>query len=349
MLEQMPKYAHYPGFSRDTFEIDCACPRFATGEGKALLNESIRGYDVFIMSDVGNYGCTFTMYGQEYPMSPDDHFQDIKRLLAAIGDLARRVTVIMPYLYEGRQHQRQLRESLDCALSLRELENLGVSNVVTFDAHDTRVQNAIPLTAFENLHATYQIIRAILQTEEHLIVDRDHMIVVSPDEGAVERCLFYANNLGLDLSLFYKRRDTTRVVNGKNPIVAHELLGGSDIAGKDILIVDDMLASGESMLQVAQKLKDRNCGRIFVAVAFALFSEGLDKFHRAYEEGLIHRVYATNLTYRTSELLDSPWFVDVDLSKFLAYFVDCLNRSESISALLDNTQKIAALLQEYRS
>jgi ribose-phosphate pyrophosphokinase len=242
-----------------------------------------------------------------------------------------------------------LRESLDCALSLRELENLGVSNVVTFDAHDTRVQNAIPLTAFENLHATYQIIRAILQTEEDLIVDRDHMLVVSPDEGAVERCLFYANNLGLDLSLFYKRRDTTRVVDGKNPIVAHELLGGSEIEGKDVLIVDDIMSSGESMLQVAEKLKARNCGRIFVAVAFALFSEGLDKFHCAYEEGLIQRVYATNLTYRTPELLASPWFVDVDLSKFLAYFVDCLNRSESISALLDNTQKIAALLQKYRS
>ncbi len=349
MLEQIPTYAHSPGFSRDTFEIAASCPRFASGEGKAILGESIRGYDLFVVADVGNYGSTFQIYGQECPMSPDDHFQDIKRLVAAIGDLARRITVIMPYLYEGRQHQRKVRESLDCALALRELENLGVSNVVTFDAHDTRVQNAIPLTAFENLHATYQIIRAILQTEEHLIVDREHMVVVSPDSGAVERCLYYANNLGLDLSLFYKRRDTTRVVNGKNPIVAHELLGGSDIAGKDVLIVDDVMSSGESMLQVAQKLKDRNCGRIFVAVAFALFSEGLDTYHRAYEDGIIQRVYATNLTYRTPELLAAPWFVDVDLSNFLAYFVDCLNRSESISALLDNTSKITALLQKYRS
>lgn len=348
MLEHIPKYAGYPGFSRDTFEIDCACPRFATGEGKAILHESVRGYDLFLLADVGNYGSTYTIYGQECPMSPDEHFQDIKRLLAAIGDLSRRVTVIMPYLYEGRQHQRKVRESLDCALALRELENLGVSNVVTFDAHDTRVQNAIPLTAFENLHATYQIIREILQTEKNLIVDREHMVVVSPDSGAVERCLYYANSLGLDLSLFYKRRDTTRLVAGKNPIVAHELLGGSDIAGKDILIVDDMMASGESMLQVAHKLKERGCGRILVAVAFALFSEGLDKYHRAYEDGIIQRVYATNLTYRTPELLASPWFVDVDLSHFVAYFIDRLNRSESISALLDNNAKITALLQKYR-
>ncbi len=251
MLEHMPRYAGYPGFSRATYEIDCACPRFATGEGKAILHESTRGYDLFLLADVGNYGSTCTIYGQKCPMSPDEHFQDIKRLLAAIGDLSRRVTVIMPYLYEGRQQHRKVRESLDCALALRELENLGVSNVVSFDAHDTRVQNAIPLTAFENLHTTYQIIREILHTEKNLIVDREHMVVVSPDSGAVERCLYYANSLDLDLSLFYKRRDTTRVVNGKNPIVAHELLGGSDIAGKDILIVDDIMASGESMLQVA--------------------------------------------------------------------------------------------------
>lgn len=349
LVEQIPCYADSPGFSRESFEIDSACPRFASGEGKAILHESIRGYDLFVFADVGNYGCTFTIYGHACPMSPDDHFQDIKRVVSVIGDLGRRITVIMPYLYEGRQHQRKVRESLDCALALRELENLGVSNIVTFDAHDTRVQNAIPLTAFENLHATYQIIRAILETEENLIVDREHMIVVSPDSGAVERCLYYANNLDLDMSLFYKRRDTSRVVDGKNPIVAHELLGGNEIVGKDVLIVDDMMASGESMLQVAEKLKDRGCGRIFVAVAFALFSEGLDTYHRAYEEGMIQRVYATNLTYRKPELLTAPWFVDVDLSKFLAYFVDCLNRSESISALLDNTEKISALLRDYRA
>jgi ribose-phosphate pyrophosphokinase len=349
LLHQVPQYAAYPGFSLDDFELECSCPRFASGEGKAILHETVRGYDIFLISDVGNYGCRFKIYGTECPMSPDDHFQDIKRLLAVIGDRAHRVTVILPYLYEGRQHQRKLRESLDCALALRELENLGVSTVVTFDAHDTRVQNAIPLLSFENLHTTYQIIKALLNTEKDLLIDKDHMIVVSPDEGAVERCLYYAASLGVEMSLFYKRRDASRVVNGKNPIIDHELLGGSEVEGKDVLIVDDMLASGDSILKVATKLKARRCGRIFVAVAFAIFSEGLAKFQQAHADGVIHRIYATNLTYRRPELLACPWFVDVDLSKFLAYFVDCLNRSESISALLDNSMKISGLLRRYRA
>lgn len=348
LIEQVSEYASYPGFSRSDFVLDSSCPRFASGEGKAILHESIRGYDIFIISDVGNYSCAFKIYGIECPMSPDDHFQDIKRIVSTVGHRARRITVIMPYLYEGRQHQRKLRESLDCALALRELENLGVSNVVTFDAHDTRVQNAIPLMSFDNLHTTYQIIRALLSNEPELVADREHMIVVSPDEGAVERCLYYANSLGLDMTLFYKRRDTSRIVNGKNPILDHELLGGSEVEGKDVLIVDDMLASGDSILKVARKLKARNCGRIFVAVAFALFSEGLEKYHQAHAEELIHRVYATNLTYRNPELLNAPWFVEVDLSKFLAYFIDCLNRNESISALLDNTVKITEILEQFK-
>jgi ribose-phosphate pyrophosphokinase len=345
LIQEFPGYTSYSGFSRPNFEIECSCPRFASGEGKAILHESIRDYDVFIISDIENYGCKFKIYGIESPMSPDDHFQDIKRIISVIGDRAHRITVIMPYLYEGRQHQRKLRESLDCALALRELENLGVNNIVTFDAHDTRVQNAIPLIDFENLHATYQIIKALLQTEQDLIVDREHLMVVSPDEGAVERCLYYASNLGVDMSLFYKRRDTTRVVDGKNPIIDYILLESGEIKGKDILLVDDMLASGDSILLVANKLRQRQCGHIFVVVAFALFTEGLEKYHQAYQDGIISRVYATNLTYRTPELLNSPWFVDVDVSEFVAYFIDCLNRSESISALLDNSAKIAKLLK----
>lgn len=349
LLQQVPEYTAYPGFSRENFELACSCPRFASGEGKAIMDETVRGYDLFIIADVGNYGCRFKIYGTEVPMSPDDHFQDIKRVIAVVGDRAHRITVIMPYLYEGRQHQRKLRESLDCAFALRELEMLGVSNIVTFDAHDTRVQNAIPLMGFENLHTTYQIIKALLNTETDLIVDKHHLLVVSPDEGAVERCLYYANSLEVDMTLFYKRRDTSQIVNGKNPIIDHELLGGSEVEGKDIIIVDDMLASGESILKVAYKLKARNCGRIFVAVAFALFSEGLERYQQAYDEGLIQRVYATNVTYRRPELLAVPWFVDVDLSKFLAHFVDCLNRSESISALLDNSVKITCLLERFRA
>lgn len=349
LLKDVPAYASYPGFSRANFEIACSCPRFASGEGKALLHESIRGYDIFLISDVGNYGCTFKLYGIDRPMSPDDHFQDIKRIITVIGDRARRITVIMPYLYEGRQHRRRSRESLDCALALEELENIGVHNIVTFDAHDTRVQNAIPLLGFDNLHTSYQIIRVLLLNEENLIVDRNHMMVVSPDEGAMERCLYYANNLGLDIGLFYKRRDTTRIVNGKNPIIDHEPINCGDLDGKDILLVDDMLASGESVLKVTSKLKDRNCRRIFVIVAFAQFTEGLDKYHKAYEEDVITRVYATNLTYRSPELLASPWFINVDGSEFLAYFIDCLNRDESISALLDNSAKIEKLLERFRA
>ncbi len=349
LLPEVPEYGAYPGFSRENFEVECSCPRFASGEGKALLHQSVRGYDVFLITDVGNYGCTFKLYGIERPMSPDDHFQDIKRVISVVGDRARRITVIMPYLYEGRQDRRRLRESLDCALALKELKNLGVNNIVTFDAHDTRVQNSVPLMGFDNLHTSYQIIKTLVQSEKDLRIDRDHMMVVSPDEGTVERCLFYVNNLGLDIGLFYKRRDTTQIVNGKNPIIDHEPINCGNLKSKDILLVDDMLASGESILKVAQKLKDRNCGRIFVAVAFALFTEGLDKFHRAAEEGLLTRVYATNLTYRTPELLSAPWFADVDGSKFLAYFIDCLNRDESISALLDNSAKIEELLKQFKA
>lgn len=349
LSKESPHYGIYPGFSRKSFEIESTCPRFANGEGKAVLNASIRGYDVFVIADVGNYGCKFKIYGNECCMSPDDHFQDIKRMCSVVNDKARRLTVITPYLYEGRQHQRKLRESLDCALALHELENLGVNNLVTFDAHDTRVQNAFTRASFENLHATYQIIKALLEHEDNLIIDREHMLVVSPDEGAIDRCLYYAYNLGLDLDFFYKRRDTTRVIDGKNPIIKHEIVAGHSIKGKDILIVDDMIGSGESVLHVATELKNRECGRVFIAVAFALFTEGLQKYHEAYDRNIINRVYASNLSYRPPELKDADWFVDVDVTEFIAYLIDCMNRNQSISALLDNSKKISDLLQAYRA
>jgi ribose-phosphate pyrophosphokinase len=335
------------GFLRDSFLIGCECPRFANGEAKAVVHESIRRYDVFIVTDIGNYGCSFNMQGTECPMSPDDHFQDIKRVVAAIGGAARRITVIMPMLYSSRQHTKKGRESLDCAIALQELENLGVEEIVTFDAHNSHVQNAIPIVGFENLHASYQIIKKLLQTEKDLTVDKSHMIVVSPDEGAVDRCLYYANSLRLELGMFYKRRDTTKVVDGKNPIISHEFLG-ADVKGKDILIIDDMLASGQSMLKVAKELKERKANRIYVAITFALLNEkGIKNFDDAHKKGIITRVYSTNLTYRNERLKKVPWFVEVDISEFVAYFIDCLNRNESISELLDTSAKIAEFLKRH--
>ncbi len=346
-LKRVPQYASYPGFSRDSFIIPCSCPRFANGEGKATLHESIRRYDVFIITDIGNHGCTFKMHGFNCPMSPDDHFQDIKRIVAAIGGRARRINVIMPMLYQSRQHKRQGRESLDCAVALRELEYLGLENLVTFDAHNSHVQNAIPLRGFENLHASYQIIKALLKTEKGLVVDKAHMIIVSPDEGAVDRCLYYANSLSLDMGMFYKRRDTTRIVNGKNPIIKHEFLG-ADVKGKDILIIDDLLASGQSILKVASELKRRNANQIYVAATFALLDdEGIKKYNIAHKKGIITRLYSTNLTYSDKKLKKAPWFVEVDVSEFIAYFIDCLNRNESISALLDTSSKIAKFLKKH--
>lgn len=338
----------FVGFIRDSFLVNCNCTRFANGEGKAQLCATVRGYDIYIIADVGNYNCKYNLFGMEHPMSPDDHFQDIKRTIAAIAGKAKHLTVIMPMLYEGRQHKRQSRESLDCAIALQELANLGVDNIITFDAHDPRVNNAVPLKSFENLHSSYQIIKALLKTEKDLEINKSKMLVVSPDEGAMERALYYASILGLDLSLFYKRRDYSTVVNGKNPIVKHEFLG-DDVTGKDVLIIDDMLSSGESILDIARELKKRKANRIFIAVTFALFTEGIEEFEECYKQGIFNRLYGTNLTYRREELLQKPWYVDVNMSEFLAHLIDMLNLDQSISSLFNPSEKIHKLLTNYRA
>lgn len=335
------------GFARESFLVDFNCFRFMNGEGKAVINETVRGHDIYILADVGNYSCKFKMFGIDCTMSPDDHFQDIKRVIAAIGGRARRITVIMPMLYSGRQHKRQSRESLDCAVALQELERLGVDNIFTFDAHDPRVQNAIPLTGFNNLYPTYQIIRALLENEKDLVINKSRMVVVSPDEGAISRSIYYASMLGLNVNLFYKQRDYTTIVNGKNPIVKHEFLG-DNIEGMDVLIIDDLIASGESILDIARELKRRKANRIYIAVTFTLFTEGLENYNRAFEEGCITRVYGTNLTYRIPELRKAPWFVNVDMSEFVAYLIDMLNYDQSISPLFDPSRKIGELLQKYQ-
>ncbi len=334
------------GHNRENFLIQAECPRFGTGEGKGMLRSSVRGYDIYIICDVGAYNIRYKMYGESVPMSPDDHYQDLKRVIAAIGGRAKRINVIMPLLYEGRQHRRSSRESLDCALALQELENMGVSNIITFDAHDPRVQNAVPLIGFDSVKPSYQILKALFRKELELHLDRDHMMIVSPDEGAIDRNIFYSSVLGLDMGMFYKRRDYTRIVEGRNPIVAHEYLGDS-VEGKDIFVSDDILASGESMLDLARELKQRNAGRIFASATFALFTNGLDHFHRAYEEGLISRVIATNLTYRTPELQAAPWFIEADMSKYISYIVASLNHDRSLSGLLNPYDRIRSLVGRY--
>ncbi len=344
-LESDEKNLSFPGFLRDTFLVSAETIRFANGEGKAIINSTARGYDIYIVADIGNYNCKFNMFGMQCPMSPDDHFQDLKRIIAAIGGKARRITVIMPMLYEGRQDRRQARESLDCAVALKELEYLGVDNIITFDAHEARVQNAIPLKGFENLSPAYQMVKALLNNEKDLQLDRDKMIVVSPDEGAVERNIYYASSLELNISMFYKRRDCSRVVNGKNPIIKHEYLG-DDVAGKDVLIVDDIISSGESMLDVARELKARNASRIFIAATFALFTNGTDAFEKAFSEGVFNRLYSTNLTYRKPELLNAPWYIDVDEAKFLSFIIDMLNHDQSLSYLINPRNKINLFLEQ---
>lgn len=335
-----------PDYQRESYLIAHQANRFSTGEGKLVINETVRNHDIFILADVGNYNCTYSMYGQERPMSPDDHYWDIIRTIGAISGKAKRVSVIMPLLYEGRQHKRTSRESLDCAIALQELDRLGVSNIITFDAHDPRVCNAIPLSSFENLSPHYQVLKAMFRKEKDLMLHKDHMLVVSPDEGGLQRNIYYASMLGLNVSTFYKRRDYTRVVNGKNPIISHEYLG-DNLDGKDVLIADDLIGSGDSVLDVARELKNRNANRVFVMVTFAQFTQGLEKFHEAYAEGLITRVYATNLTYRTPELLSSPWFVDVNMSKFMAYLIETLNHDQSLSHLIDPSDKIHSLMKRY--
>lgn len=336
----------FAGYQRDSYLMKACCPRFGTGEAKGQIKESVRGSDLYLLVDVTNYSLTYSVCGHENHMSPDDHYQDLKRIIAAVGGKARRITVIMPYLYEGRQHRRTSRESLDCALALQELTKMGVESIITFDAHDPRVQNAIPLNSLETVAPNYQFIKAILQHVPDIRLDSDHMMVISPDEGGMSRAVYFANVLGLDMGMFYKRRDYTRIINGRNPIVAHEFLG-TDIAGKDILIVDDMISSGDSILDVATELKKRNAGRIFVAATFGLFTNGPDKLDEAYEKGLIYRVLTTNLIHQTPELLAKPWYIDVDMSKYVALIIDTLNHDNSISVLLNPVERIQSILKEH--
>ncbi len=336
------------GAGRDSFLVKVHCPRFGTGEGKGTIKESVRGYDIYIVVDVTAYNKKYTMYGQEVPMSPDDHFQDLKRVIAAIGGKAKRVSVIMTMLYESRQHRRTSRESLDCALALQELENMGVDNIITFDAHDPRVQNAVPLIGFENVMPTYQMLKAMCRKVDDLHIDKDHLMVVSPDEGAMNRNIFYSSALSLELGMFYKRRDFTTVVNGRNPIVAHEYLGSS-VEGKDIIVVDDMISSGDSVIDLALELKKRKANRIFALATFAFFTNGLDTFQRAYENGIITKVIATNLVYRTPELLNAPWFIEADMSKYIAYIIATLNHDRSLHNLLNPYDRIQNLIKNYKA
>ena len=333
------------GYQRDTYLIDTTIARFGSGEGKAVINDTIRGYDLYIVVDCFNYSVKYNMYGMDVPKSPDDHFSDLKRVISAASSKAKRINVIMPMLYEGRQHKRSSRESLDCAMALQELTTLGVENIITFDAHDQRVQNSIPHKSFENVMPTYQMIKAIVNNVDDLSVDPDHLMIISPDEGAMHRCIYFATQLGVNLGMFYKRRDYTRVVNGRNPIVAHQYLGDS-VEGKDIIIVDDMISSGESMLEVAKKLKELKAKRIFVCTAFGLFCNGLEIFDKAHEDGIFEKVFTTNGVYQSPELLSRDWYQNVELSKYLAYFLDTINHDLSVSTLLDNSNKIDALLKK---
>lgn len=338
----------FAGYQRDSYLIDAHCPRFGSGEAKGVIKESVRGSDLYLLLDVCNYSLTYSVCGHTNHMSPDDHYQDLKRIIAAVGGKARRITVIMPFLYESRQHKRTSRESLDCALALQELTNMGVESIITFDAHDPRVQNAIPLKSFETVQPTYQFIKYLLKNVNDLTLDPEHMMIISPDEGAMGRAVYFANVLGVDLGMFYKRRDYTTIVNGRNPIVAHEFLG-TDVEGRDVLIIDDMISSGESMIDVAKELKRRKAGRIFVAATFGLFTSGLSKFDEAYEQGLIYRVLTTNLVYQPEELLQRPYYISVDMSKYIALLIDTLNHDESISKLLNPTERIQAVLNQYNN
>ena len=337
----------FAGYQRDSYIVEAKTPRFGSGEGKGTIDSSVRGDDLYIMVDVCNYNLTYTVCGMKNHMSPDDHFQDLKRVIAAAAGKARRINVIMPFLYESRQHKRSNRESLDCALALQELTHMGVDNIITFDAHDPRVQNAIPLRGFETVQCTYQFIKYLLKAETSLQIDADHMMVISPDEGGMGRAVYFANVLGLDMGMFYKRRDYTRIVNGRNPIVAHEFLGSS-VEGKDVLIIDDMISSGESMLDVAKELKRRKARKVFICSTFGLFTNGLEKFDEYYHNGLIDRILTTNLVYQTPELLSRPYYINVDMSKYIALIIDNLNHDDSLSELLNPTSRINRLLARYR-
>ncbi|MBP5533334.1 MAG: ribose-phosphate pyrophosphokinase [Lachnospiraceae bacterium] len=338
----------FSGYQRDTFLINSVCPRFGTGEGKAVINESVRGYDLYILVDVTNYSLEYTVRGQKNHMSPDDHFQDLKRIIGAVGGKARRITVIMPYLYESRQDKRTARESLDCAQALEELYNMGVDSVITFDAHEPKVQNAIPLKTFETIKPTYQFIKALLNNVPDIQMTPDKMMVVSPDEGAMGRSIYFGTALGLDISMFYKRRDYTKVVDGRNPIVAHEYLG-AELKGKDVVILDDMISSGDSMLEVGRELKKRGAGRIFFCATFGLFTEGLARFDKAYEEGIFDKVVTTNLIYQAPELLQREYYINADMSKYIALIIDTLNHDFSISEFLDPTDRIHKIIEKHNN
>ena len=337
----------FQGYERDSYLINAEVPRFGSGEAKGVIRQSVRGADLYLLVDVCNYSMTYNLCGYTNHMSPDDHFQDLKRIIAAVGGKARRITVIMPFLYESRQHKRSSRESLDCALALQELVSMGVDNIITFDAHDPRVQNAIPLHGFETVQPAYQFIKGLLRNVKDLQLDSNHMMVISPDEGGMGRAIYVANVLGLDMGMFYKRRDYTRIVNGRNPIVAHEFLGTS-VEGKDMIIIDDMISSGESMLEVAAALKERKANKIFVFSTFGLFTNGLDKFDKAYENGIIDKVLTTNLIYQTPELLQREWYINCDMSKYIAYIIDTLNHDSSISDLLNPNERIQNIVAKYK-
>ena len=337
----------FNGYERDNYLIEAKVPRFGSGEAKGLIKESVRGMDLYLMVDVCNYSLTYSLTGNVNHMSPDDHFQNLKRIIAAVGGKGRRINVIMPFLYESRQHKRSSRESLDCALALQELVRMGVDNIITFDAHDPRVQNAIPLSGFETVRPTYQFVKGLLKKYDDLQIDSEHMLAISPDEGATERAVYLANVLNLDMGMFYKRCDYTKIVDGRNPIVAHEFLGSS-VEGKDVIILDDMISSGDSILDVAKQLKARKAKRIFAAATFGLFTNGLDKFDKAYEDGLLDGVLTTNLIYQTPELLEKPWYINCDMSKYVALMIDTLNHDGSINSILNPAERIQHLVERYK-
>lgn len=338
----------FSGYQRDSYLLNAKVPRFGSGEAKGMILESVRGTDLYILVDVLNYSMTYSLCGHENHMSPDDHYQDLKRIIAAVGGKARRITVIMPFLYESRQHKRTARESLDCALALQELVHMGVDNIITFDAHDPRVQNAIPLHGFETVQPAYQFIKGLLRNVKDLQIDSNHMMCISPDEGGMTRAIYIANVLGLDMGMFYKRRDYTRVVNGRNPIVAHEFLGTS-VEGKDMIIIDDMISSGESILETAAALKERKARKIFVFATFGLFTNGLEKFDKAYKDGVIDKILTTNLIYQTPDLLERDWYINCDMSKYIAYIIDTLNHDSSISDLLNPNERIQNIVARYKN
>ncbi len=335
------------GDSEKTFLAATECPRFGSGEAKAIIHESMRGKDVYIICDTFNYGVTFKMYGMNVPMSPDDHYADLKRIIAAIEGKARRITVIMPMLYEGRQHKRAGRESLDCAMMLQELVGMGVSNILTFDAHDSRICNAIPLSGFDNVRPTYQMIKALVRAVPDVQIDKDHTVIISPDEGAMARCMYYSSVLGLDIGMFYKRRNYSVLVNGRNPIEAHEYLG-QDLHGKDAIVVDDMISSGESMIDVCKQLKEKGANRVFCFATFGLFTDGFDKFDQSAKDGVFDRVFTTNLVYRRPELATKPWYVEVNMCKYVAYLIDTLNNDATISTLLNPVKRIQTLMEKHQ-